>query len=167
MEENRETYNYLILLGGNIGNVVATMTEAIEMLGEAGTVIDKSAVYCSEAWGFEAEVFYNQVVELESELNPEELLDRTQMMEKRLGRKEKSKDGVYHSRLIDIDLLFCGEKLVETERLILPHKLLHKRRFTLVPLAEKWSTVLHPRMGKSVRELLEECSDEGKVWKNE
>ena len=50
MEENRETYNYLILLGGNIGNVVATMTEAIEMLGEAGTVIDKSAVYCSEAW---------------------------------------------------------------------------------------------------------------------
>lgn len=176
MKRAENVFHYLILLGGNLGDVPQTLAKAVEHLGMLGCVGRLSSVYCSEAWGFEAEnVFYNQVVELSTSLTPFDVLKQTQEIERLMGRMEKSSGGVYHSRLIDIDILMChdvrladGEMsdiVINSERLTVPHKLMHKRRFTLVPLAEMCREMIHPVLGKSVADLLEECEDEGKVWK--
>ena len=72
-----------------------------------------------------------------------------------MGRIEKS-DGAYHDRIIDIDLLMVDEQILHTERLTLPHPLMHKRSFVMEPLAEVAPSVKHPVFGKTMRELLSE-----------
>lgn len=162
---NREAYKYLLLLGGNLGDVERAFETAIGKLRLEGIVISWTDIYYSEAWGFEAEeTFRNQIVEMTSELEPMDMLIQTQRIERELGRMEKSKDGMYQSRKIDIDILFCDNIVMKTERLTLPHPLLHKRRFTLMPLAERWGCMTHPVIGKTIDELLEECEDRGRVW---
>lgn len=166
--QNKETYRYLLLLGGNLGDVERAFETAISKLRLEGDVTAWTSIYYSEAWGFEAEeTFRNQVVEMTSELKPMDMLIQTQRIERELGRMEKSKDGKYQSRKIDIDLLFCNDIVMTTDRLTLPHPLLHKRRFTLMPLSERWRDMIHPVNGKTVEELLEECDDEGRVWRKE
>lgn len=163
--QNKERYNYLLLLGGNLGDVERAFEVAIGKLRLEGDVIEVSDIYYSEAWGFEAEeTFRNQVVEVVSELEPMDMLIQTQRIERELGRMEKSKNGKYQSRKIDIDLLFCNDIVMESERLTFPHPLLHKRRFTLEPLAEKWGEYIHPLLCKKLKELLKECDDAGRVW---
>ncbi len=162
----KHTYTYLLLLGGNLGNVSQTFREAIEQLSLIGTVQKTSALYRSKAWGFEAnEMFLNQVVELRTGLLPHNLLSATQNIELQLGRTSKSIGGQYQSRLIDIDILFCGNTIVYTKQLTIPHPLLHKRMFTLVPLAEHWSQWYHPVLNTTVAELIEQCEDKSEVKK--
>lgn len=84
-----------------------------------------------------------------------ELLDATRLIEIEMGRIEKS-DGAYHDRIIDIDLLMVDEQILHTERLTLPHPLMHKRSFVMEPLAEVAPLVKHPVFGKTMRELLSE-----------
>ena len=158
-------YRYLLLLGGNLGDVRGAFATAIDMLENLGHVACVSALYGSHAWGFEAdEPFTNQVVELVSNLAPLDMLDNTQHIERSLGRTEKSSGGVYHSRPIDIDLLYCNSMVVSSPRLTLPHPRLHLRRFTLVPLAEKWPLWQHPLLSLSSQQLLSQCPDKGEVW---
>ena len=166
MHTNGRQLHYLILLGGNLGDVRRTFELAIGRLAEIGHIEAESSVYCSEAWGFEAvETFCNQIVELVTCTEPESLLDITQSIERQLGRTSKSHDGHYASRNIDVDILFCGNQTVSTPRLTIPHPLLHKRRFTLVPLVERWPDTVHPVTGKTAIEMLDECPDNGRVWK--
>lgn len=157
-------YRQILLFGGNQNNVVFSIKKAIELLhDQLGAPIKASTYYESEPWGFEAENnFVNQVIEFNSTLEPIELLNLTQAVEKELGRKEKTGNH-YESRPIDIDILFIDDKIIDLPRLIVPHNKLHLRRFTLLPLMDDWAELMHPKFGKTISQLLDLCPDEGSV----
>lgn len=142
-------------LGTNIGNKRGNIVTAAALLAErVGDVLALSSMYETEPWGFQSEnVFLNAVIVLETSLTPLELLDATRQIEIELGRIEKS-DGTYHDRTIDIDLLLVDDVILHTDRLTLPHPLMHKRLFVMEPLAEVAPEVVHPVLGKTMREIL-------------
>jgi len=156
----------ILLLGGNENDVRANLQLARELLmSELGQLVQCSSYYESEPWGFEAsQNFINQVVEFETLVSVDKLLGITQGVEKQLGRKAKV-GTAYESRPIDIDILFVDDVILETGHLTIPHRLLHERRFTLLPLAEHWSELIHPKLRRSISELLSECKDDVQVTK--
>ncbi len=150
-----------LLLGGNIGEtsvLINNATELIELL--CGRILKRSSLYQSESWGFKSEnPFLNQVILIETTLEPEELLKTILSIEQKMGR-ERNATGAYQSRLIDIDILFYENIIINTETLKIPHPLLHKRRFTLMPLNEIAKDYIHPVLLKSINQLLTDCDDE-------
>lgn len=155
--ENRKVY---LGLGTNSGNKKENLTRAIENLSLAlGLPTACSTFIESEPWGFESENgFLNCVVAFDTHLSPIELLDTTEEIERRLGRTKKSIGGQYSDRTIDIDILFYGNEIINSDRLTIPHPLLHKRDFVLKPLHEIAPQLIHPAMGRTIDELLAELS---------
>ena len=147
------------LLGGNLGDKKKIFEEARELLGERiGKISALSSVYETEPWGFESEdIFWNQVLKMETELSPEEILAKIQQIEQDLGRIRK--ENQFSSRIIDIDILFYGDQIINQENLIIPHPRIQERKFTLVPLCEIAPELLHPVLKKSIGQLLKECPD--------
>ena len=129
-------------LGSNIGNREDTLHRAIAMIGERiGTVQRVSSFIETEPWGFESEhPFLNAACMVLTTLPPEQCLKATQQIERELGRKKKSKNGVYHDRPIDIDLLMYGDIKLSTPTLTLPHPHMYERDFVMIPLREIMST---------------------------
>ena len=154
----------ILLLGGNQGDMHETISMTHSLLEKyVGDIVEVSALYESEPWGFEADNnFINQVAEIDTLLLPEEVLTQTQSIEKFLGRERKSTGG-YTSRPIDIDILFFDDMKVSLPELTIPHPRLHERMFTLLPLSEKWSSLHHPVLNKTVKQLYDECTDTGWV----
>ena len=148
-------------LGTNIGNKEENLTRAIEKLSLAfGKCQAVSSFMETEPWGFEScNSFLNCCVAFETTLTPLELLDITERIERELGRTVKSDGGIYHDRIIDIDILLYGREIVKEERLTIPHPLMHKRMFVLQPLAEIAPEALHPILHKSIGQLLEELTE--------
>lgn len=144
-------------LGTNVGNKRENLVTAAALLAErVGAVLALSGIYETEPWGFESEnTFLNGVIVMATDLSPMELLDTTRLIEIEMGRIEKS-DGIYHDRIIDIDLLMVDDLIIHTERLVLPHPLMHKRLFVMEPLAEVAPEVAHPVFGKTMSKLLSE-----------
>ena len=142
-------------LGTNIGNRKENLTRAIEALSLAlGPCTAQSSFIETAPWGFDSEnAFLNCAVAFETELAPLELLDTTEKVERELGRTTKSSGGIYHDRVIDIDILLYGSEIVETPRLAIPHPLMHMRDFVLEPLAEIAPHAIHPTSGKSIGQL--------------
>ncbi|MCG8580175.1 MAG: 2-amino-4-hydroxy-6-hydroxymethyldihydropteridine diphosphokinase [Bacteroidales bacterium] len=156
----------ILLLGGNQGDVIDSLKRSVELLSERlGEPVLVSNYYESEAWGFEAEQnFINQVVEFNSNLEPTDLLNYTQEIEKELGRKAKTGTH-YESRPIDIDILFFNDQQIDLPRLTIPHPKLHERRFTLLPLLDNWANYVHPVFQKNMLQLEASCKDDGMVQK--
>ena len=125
-------------LGSNLGDREATMRSAIEMLNErAGTVDRQSSFIETEPWGFEsANRFLNMCVRLLTALQPAELLEATKQIERELGRTQKSVDGQYHDRPIDIDILLFDDMHINEPDLVIPHPLMLERDFVMIPLRE-------------------------------
>lgn len=144
-------------LGTNIGNKRKNMITAASLLARrAGDVLALSSFYETEPWGFESSnKFLNAAIKIRTSLSPIELLHLTQELEKELGRTEKSK-GTYHDRVIDIDLLMYNGLVLQSEELVLPHPLMHKRKFVMEPLSEIAPFVTHPVLKKRIIELNEE-----------
>lgn len=164
MSSIRPQNKYLLLLGGNLGDVALTFDKARRRLASLGTAVRCSRLYASRPWGFEAENdFRNQVVELHSDLTPQQMLRATQRIERSLGRTAKTGGQGYESRPIDIDILFCGDEVVDEPALVIPHPQLHLRRFTLVPLCEHWAGLRHPLLHRTLRSLLDICPDHSEV----
>ena len=125
-------------LGTNLGDRPKNLTSALELIGrEVGTVVSASDIMETEPWGFESpNRFLNMVVKVETQLQPLEALHATQNIERRLGRSEKTVQGQYHDRLIDIDMLMYDHITMNTPELTLPHPLMRQRRFVMEPLAQ-------------------------------
>lgn len=143
-------------LGTNIGNKRRNMITAAALLAErVGDVLALSGFYETEPWGFESENFFlNAAVKLKTSFSPLELLQITQQIEKELGRAEKS-NGVYHDRIIDIDILLYDDEVLQTPELTLPHPLMHERKFVMDPLVEIAPFVVHPVLKERIIDLKE------------
>lgn len=133
-----DTHTVYLGLGSNLGDKAANITLAVQYIEQQiGHVVRQSALYYSEPWGFESENdFVNAVVRCETTLTPHKLLRATQRIERQMGRKRKSKDGVYHDRIIDIDILLYDDLTVDTPTLKIPHPLMQQRDFVMEPLRE-------------------------------
>lgn len=152
-----------LILGGNQGNGVEYRLRSIEQIGEkGGTIKTFSPVYRTEPWGFKSnDFFWNQVIGLETDLEPDALLDILLAIEAQLGRTRNNQG--YESRPIDIDILYYDSRIISTERLIIPHPRIQSRKFVLCPLCDLIPDFIHPVLQKTNRLLLEECDDPGQV----
>jgi 2-amino-4-hydroxy-6-hydroxymethyldihydropteridine diphosphokinase len=156
------SHTLYVLLGANLGDPKVMFELACQQLaGQVGPIERASALYETTAWGITSQPTYlNQVLRLGTLLSPADVLARTQAIETTLGRVRHERWG---ARLIDIDLLFYDDLVLQTPTLALPHPLLHERRFTLVPLAEIAPDLVHPVLKQSVSTLVLQCQDEGQV----
>ena len=154
--------NYILLLGGNIGDRLEFIKNAIKEINiQCGKVTKESKIYETAAWGVENQAsFYNQVIEVSSLMDPYSFLKNILQIEKDLGRIRFQKWG---ERVIDIDILFIDDLIIDTESLTIPHPQLHKRRFTLIPLIDIAQKLVHPILNKSVEHLLKICPDKLEV----
>lgn len=125
-------------LGSNLGDRKATMRRAIGLLNErAGSIDRQSSFIETEPWGFEStNKFLNMCVRLLTTLSPEQLLMATKQIERELGRTQKSVNGQYHDRPIDIDILMYDDVHIDSNDLTLPHPHMQEREFVMKPLRE-------------------------------
>ena len=147
-----------LCLGSNIGDKVGYVQQAVKMLTATGmvTVVRSSALYETEPWGNkDLDWFVNAVIEVKTKLSPRELLDLCKNTEIQMGRKIVESDK-YQARIIDIDILFYGDLIVDEPDLKIPHEHLHERAFALVPLLELIPDYEHPKYKKSLLQLHEE-----------
>lgn len=130
-------------IGSNIGNRKRLVREAIALLNErVGEVERQSSLYETEPWGFDSpNKFINACVCCVTTLSPHQLLAITQHIERELGRTEKTKDGEYHDRIIDIDILLYDDLCVNSSNLVIPHPHMHERTFVMTPLREIFDKV--------------------------
>lgn len=152
------TTDTYLLLGTNMGDRAALLTHARqEIAQEIGTLRCVSSIYETEAWGNTNQPNYlNQVVLAATPLQPLRLLEKINGIEKRMGRIRVNK---WESRLIDIDILYYGNQVIDEVNLQIPHPHLPNRRFALVPMQEIAPGFTHPISGNTTTELLEQTSD--------
>lgn len=154
-----------LALGTNMGDKVRNLEKAIkEIERQIGTVVSRSAFVSTEPWGFQSDNgFLNACIGVDTDISPELVLQRCQMIEKKMGRKTKSTkeilpDGtvrhIYHDRVIDIDIIIYDELIIHTPTLAIPHPLMDKRKFVLEPLAQIAAELKIPGTQISVAEML-------------
>jgi 2-amino-4-hydroxy-6-hydroxymethyldihydropteridine diphosphokinase len=155
-----------LLLGGNIGDREIVIAKAAELINSAcGKIIKQSSLYESAPWGFiDNNMFINQVIQIETAMTADELLENLLNIELLLGRT-RNNSANYTSRIIDIDILFFNDDIINEEKLRIPHPLLQERRFTLEPLKEIAAELVHPAFNKTISDLLNECNDYTKITK--
>ena len=142
-------------LGSNLGDKRNNIEHALDQLtGKVGMICACSDFYETQPSGYESkESYLNIAIAVETTLKPTALLSVTQMIEKVMGRQNKTINGKYLDRIIDIDILLYNDRIVQTRTLLIPHPLLHQRAFVLQPLAEIAPHAMHPVLGKSVATL--------------
>ena len=125
-------------LGTNLGDKEQNILRAYDMLEDrVGKILRRSTMIETEPWGFESEnTFLNSAVCIETTLSPHKLLQATQQIERDLGRTVKSTGGVYHDRVIDIDILLYDDLTIDEPDLKIPHPLMKERDFVMVPLGQ-------------------------------
>lgn len=151
--------NIFLLLGSNLGDRKLFLKQAVDHIeAEIAPVIKRSSVFETQSWGkTDAPDYLNQVIQLDTSLPARVLLEKILAIEILLGRERKEKWG---SRTIDIDILFYGDEIIHEPDLQVPHPELHKRRFTVEPLAEIAAAFVHPVLHKNILQLKNELIDD-------
>ena len=152
-----------LCLGGNMGDTHDYLKRAISLINSRiGKVSKSSKIYKSEPWGLHcSQWFLNQVVEVETELAPQVVLEHCLQIETELGRT-RSGNG-YEPRTIDIDIIFYGRQIIDSPQLKVPHPLMHRRNFVLCPLCDVAARFVHPVLGECVERLAGKCTDNSVV----
>jgi len=152
-----------LILGGNRGNTEEIFLQAIDLVtSNIGPITVRSSLYKSDPWGFDSDVFMNQVITVRTDLSPQDLLAQIQYIENQLGRVRISQD--YEARTIDIDLLYFDNLVFSSSDLTIPHPRIADRKFVLIPLAEVAPDLTDPDTGMTVQEMLLKCKDTSGVW---
>lgn len=152
-----------LLTGSNVGNRLSYLKQAVWHLKQHESIelSELSAIFETAAWGKTDQAsFYNQALQLQTDLLAEDLLDLVLRIEKELGRERKKRWG---PRVIDIDIIFYGMEIVNKRDLKIPHPRMQDRRFVLAPLADISREIMHPVLQKNIGELLADCQDELEV----
>jgi len=162
---NSESARVYLSLGSNVGDRTAQLRNAIAHLGAAGRVVAESSLYETEPLEFtEQPWFLNCAVALETKKTPQQLMAAILSIEEQMGRRRIQKKG---PRSIDIDILLFGDKIIDSPELTIPHPAMHQRRFVLEPLVEIAPKVIHPRLKKTIGELLDKLPTGQKVRRAE
>jgi 2-amino-4-hydroxy-6-hydroxymethyldihydropteridine diphosphokinase len=151
-----------LIVGGNLGNRKKNLQTAATFIDEqVGTIIQSSKIYETEPWGLSDQpAFYNQVHLVKSKLGAQTIIDTILEIEEKMGRVRTIKNA---ARIIDIDILFFNQEIIDEPNLIIPHREIANRRFVLMPLNEIAPLMIHPVVKKNISELLSECKDQLKV----
>ena len=154
---------YHLIIGSNLGDKVHQLSLATKLIAEEiGPVKRVSGVYETQPWGYEDQPwFLNQALEVSSTKSPLDVLKSIRNIEVKAGRLPNEK---WHARHIDIDILLCGDLVMDKQELTIPHPLLHTRNFVLVPLMDLIPEFTHPTLGKTIEELYLDCRDTGEVY---
>ncbi len=155
-----------LLTGGNIGDRKLALQKALSLIElNCGEIISLSSIFETEPWGNpDQPPFFNQVMAIQTELKPRQVLRRILKIETQTGRIREEK---YGPRIIDIDILFYNDEVHNYPLLKIPHPEIQNRRFVLVPLAEIAQDFIHPVLKKSITQLLAICPDKLEVSKIE
>jgi 2-amino-4-hydroxy-6-hydroxymethyldihydropteridine diphosphokinase len=145
----------IVLLGGNVGDPCAILASAtVRIVERIGPVLAQSRDHWTEPWGFQDDrLFLNRAIIVDTGSSPEAVLDNLLAIERELGRKRLSKVR-YAPRTIDLDILFIGELMVDLPQLVVPHPRVHERAFALGPAADIAPSLVHPVLGRTVLDLL-------------
>ena len=150
-------------IGTNLGDRERNLQEALAVLSQKMEILKQSSVYQTAPWGYmDQPAFLNQVIEAQTDLSSLNLLGFLKDTEKQLGRQANFR---YGPRLIDLDILFYGNRIIQTPRLQVPHPRLTQRAFVLVPLAEIAPEFVHPQNKQTITQLLAALPDLGGVEK--
>lgn len=147
-----------ISIGSNLGNRQRNCLRAIELLEKRGIIVKKkSSMYETEPWGVKDQPqFINMALEVETELEPHELLRTLKDVEREFGRRVTFKWG---PRIIDLDILLFNDLFLREDDLQIPHPLMHERDFVLKPLCEIAPERIHPLLKVSICDLLQELAN--------
>lgn len=152
-------------LGTNLGNRLNNINTAIDLIeSRIGPVFLKSNIYTTEPLGFESnDDFLNSCLSIKTSLPSDLILKELKKIEIEIGRTKKSDDGIYESRIIDIDIILFGDLILNTDGLIIPHPRYKERLFVLKPLNEIASNIKDPENGKTIKQLCIECIDQSAI----
>ncbi len=152
-----------LCLGSNQGDRIGYIQQAASLLkGTDGvSIVTTSSFYETEPWGMDSDnLFVNAVMQISTTLSPEALLKAIKLIEQTLGRiNEKTQDGIYLDRCIDIDIIFYDDKVINEPDLVIPHQHFHKRAFMIVPMLEIAQDFIHPLYNKTVSKLYDELEN--------
>ncbi len=148
-----------LAIGTNMGNRMVNIRSAIDQLKHQFSIVSTSSVYETPPWGFtEQQQFLNMALSIECNMHPVKLLIVLKKIETELGREKTFQWG---PRLIDIDIIYYGEKIYELQNLNIPHKEMHKRGFVMVPISEIAPDFIHPIIRKKNRVICDGLDTEG------
>jgi 2-amino-4-hydroxy-6-hydroxymethyldihydropteridine diphosphokinase len=148
-----------LALGTNLGDRMDNLQRAVAALPPTVRVTALSAVYETPPWGYaDQPAFLNMALTAETDLEPLDLIAFLKKLETDLGREKTFRNG---PRLIDIDILFFDDLRIDEPGLVIPHPRLHERAFVLVPLNDIAPNLIHPELGRAVRDLLKDVDTKG------